>query len=403
MYAMKRQLILVINCGSSSLKFSLICLTSQDTLITGLAEKLGHQDALLTIKHNGEKIKSSLAAPFNHQVGINDLLTYLKKQSLDKDIIAIGHRVVHGGEVYSEPTLLTNEVIESIKSLSSLAPLHNPANLIGVAATQAAFPDLPQVAVFDTAFHQTMPEHAFLYAIPYDLYKKHSIRRYGFHGTSHYYVAKQAANMLNKPFEQTNVITAHLGNGCSITAIKNGQSVDTSMGLTPLEGVVMGTRSGDVDPGLLLHLVSELGYSVEQVNTLLNKESGLQGLSMMSNDCRTLEDAVIDENHSQATLAMDVFCYRIAKTIASYAAALSSLDALVFTGGIGENSSYVREQVVKRLSLLNFAIDDKQNTEFRFGKSGNIAHTAARPCLVIATDEEWVIAEQTQQILANTN
>jgi len=402
MHAMKRQLILVINCGSSSLKFSLICLTSQDTLITGLAEKLGHQDAQLTIKHKGEKIKSSLTAPYSHQVGINDLLNYLKEQSLDKDIMAIGHRVVHGGEVYSAPTLLTDDVIQSISSLSSLAPLHNPANLIGVAATQAAFPDLPQVAVFDTAFHQTMPEHAFLYAIPYDLYKKHGLRRYGFHGTSHYYVAKQAADMLNKSVEKTNVITAHLGNGCSITAIKNGQSVDTSMGLTPLEGVVMGTRSGDIDPGLLLHLINELGYSVEQVNTLLNKESGLQGLSMMSNDCRTLEGAVLDESNSQATLAMDVFCYRIAKTIASYAAALSSLDALVFTGGIGENSSYVREQVVNRLSLLNFDIDDQQNTACRFGQSGNISSAQSRPCFVIATDEEWVIAEQTQHILLNS-
>ncbi|WP_286267189.1 acetate kinase [Thalassotalea atypica] len=396
---MNQQLILVINCGSSSLKFSLICLSTKHTILTGLAECLGTPEAQLTIKKNGEKTKTGLVAPHNHRKAIENILTYLKEQQLDQSIIALGHRFVHGGEVYSAPTLINDQVIEKIEELSSLAPLHNPANLIGVDATQAAFPKLPQVAVFDTAFHQTMPEQAFLYAIPYELYTKHGIRRYGFHGTSHYFVAKEAAKILDKKFSAVNLITAHLGNGCSISAIKDGRSVDTSMGLTPLEGVAMGTRSGDIDPGLLLHLQQELGYTAEQLNQLLNKDSGLKGLSSLSNDCRALEDAVLKDNHPQATIALSVFCYRIAKTISSYIAALESLDGLVFTGGIGENSSFVRTQVVKRLSLLNIHLDEEKNEATRFGASGNIASPTSRPCLVIPTNEEWVIAEQTQQVL----
>ena len=282
---MKEQLILVINCGSSSLKFSLICLSTKQTLLSGLAENLNTLDAQLVLSHHGKKTKTPISQNHDHSAAIKAILSHLKQMQYDNQVIAIGHRIVHGGEVYSAPTLITEDVIASITALSSLAPLHNPANIIGVQATQAAFPDLPQVAVFDTAFHQSMPDYAFLYALPYDLYKAHGIRRYGFHGTSHYYVANQAAALLGRNMNDTCLITAHLGNGCSITAINNGKSVDTSMGLTPLEGVAMGTRSGDIDPGLLLHLESALGYSIEKVNKLLNKESGLKGLSGLTNDC----------------------------------------------------------------------------------------------------------------------
>ncbi|MCW8833632.1 MAG: acetate/propionate family kinase, partial [Colwellia sp.] len=284
-----------------------------------------------------------------------------------------------------------------------LAPLHNPANLIGVNACQQAFANLPQVAIFDTAFHQSMPEKAYLYGLPYSLYQEHGIRRYGFHGTSHYFVAKQAAKSLQKPLSQCNLISAHLGNGCSVTVIKDGKSVDTSLGMTPLEGVMMGTRSGDVDAGIIVHLVEQLGYSIEQVDTLLNKQSGLLGLSTLSNDCRTLETAMLDESHpqsAQAKVALTVFCYRIAKSIASFTASLSHLDAIIFTGGIGENSSWVREQITKQLSLLNIQICPEKNETMRFGTSGNIATDASRACFVIATNEEWVIAEQSAQLLS---
>ncbi|MDX2367027.1 MAG: acetate/propionate family kinase, partial [Colwellia sp.] len=253
-----------------------------------------------------------------------------------------------------------------------------------------------------TAFHQSMPEKAFLYGLPFKLYQEHSIRRYGFHGTSHYFVANQAAKLMDKPLEQCNLISAHLGNGCSVTVIKNGLSVDTSMGMTPLEGVMMGTRSGDIDASIIFHLVDKLGFSLEQVDTLLNKKSGLLGLSELSNDCRTLETAMLDKNHPQSTqakLALTVFCYRIAKSIASFSASLSELDGLIFTGGIGENSSWVRQEIVNQLGLLNFQLCEENNQATRFGTNGNIAINTSRPCWVIATNEEWVIAEQSAQLL----
>ena len=246
-----------------------------------------------------------------------------------------------------------------------------------------------------------MPEKAYIYGLPYSLYKEHGIRRYGFHGTSHYFVAKQAAKYLNKPLEQCNLISAHLGNGCSVTVIKNGESVDTSMGMTPGEGVLMGTRCGDIDAGIIFHLVDNLGYSINEVDKLVNKESGLLGVSGLSNDCRTLEDAMLTGNNAQATLAMTIFCYRIAKSIASYSASLTQLDGLIFTGGIGENSTWVRTEIVKQLGLLNFSLDEKKNQATRFGASGNIADKNSRACWVIATNEEWVIAEQSAQLLAN--
>ena len=393
--------ILVINCGSSSVKFSLIKPLSGEALLSGLAECLQTSDAKIIIKVNGEKQTYKLPAPFNHQTALSVLVEQLQQLDLVKDITAIGHRVVHGGEQYSQPTLITQDVEQAISQLAKLAPLHNPANLIGVKACQQAFEDLPQVAVFDTAFHQSMPEKSYVYGLPYSLYKEHGIRRYGFHGTSHYFVAKQAAEQLNKPLEQCNLISAHLGNGCSVTVIKNGESVDTSMGMTPGEGVIMGTRCGDLDTGIIFHLVENLGYSIAEVDKLVNKESGLLGISGLSNDGRTLENAMLEDNHPQATLALTVFCYRIAKTIASYSASLTQLDGLIFTGGIGENSSWVRTEIVKQLALLNFSINEEKNAATRFGASGNIASADSRACWVIATNEEWVIAEQSAQLLSN--
>jgi acetate kinase len=400
--------ILVINCGSSSVKFSLIQPESGASLLSGLAECLNTPQALIKIKHNigvdnDKKIETSaLVAPFDHQAALNTLVNKLVQLNLVDNIVAVGHRVVHGGEHYAQPTLIDPSVKKNIENLAKLAPLHNPANLIGINVCQQAFETLPQVVVFDTAFHQSMPEKAFLYGIPYKLYQEHSIRRYGFHGTSHYFVANQAAKFINKPLEQCNLISAHLGNGSSVTVIKNGRSVDTSMGMTPLAGVIMGTRSGDIDASIIFHLVEKLGFSVEEVNTLLNKKSGLLGLSELSNDCRTLETAMLDKSHPQSTqakLALTVFCYRIAKSIASFSASLSELDGLIFTGGIGENSSWVRQEIINQLGLLNFYINKEKNQATRFGSSGNIAINTSRSCWVIATNEEWVIAEQTAQLL----
>jgi acetate kinase len=399
--------ILVINCGSSSVKYSLIQPKSGIPLLSGLAECLNTPQASIKIKHslNDKPVNESnpLSAPFDHQQALNSLVNELITLNLVGNIVAVGHRVVHGGEHYSQPTLINDDVKSTINKLAKLAPLHNPANLIGINACQHAFPALPQVAVFDTAFHQSMPEKAYLYGIPLSLYNEHGIRRYGFHGTSHYFVANQVANRINKPIEQCNLISAHLGNGCSVTAIKNGKSVDTSLGMTPLEGVMMGTRSGDIDAGIIFHLVEQLGYSIAQVNILLNKKSGLLGVSELSNDCRTLEATMLDKNHplsSNAKLALNVFCYRIAKCIASYCASLTELDGLIFTGGIGENSSWVRRQILDQLSLLNFKVCNESNDANGAGQSGDITEESSRPCWVITTNEEWVIAQQSAQFIS---
>ena len=403
--------ILVINCGSSSVKFSLIQPQTGISILSGLAECLTTPQASIKIKYDiGDEKESqstvqALSAPFNHQQALNALVNKLLELKLVENIAAVGHRVVHGGEHYSQPTLIDDDVKNTIENLAKLAPLHNPANLIGINACQLAFPELPQMAIFDTAFHQTMPEKAYLYGIPLELYNEHGIRRYGFHGTSHYFVANQAATLIQKPIDKCNFISAHLGNGCSVTVIKNGISVDTSLGMTPLEGVMMGTRSGDIDAGIVFHLIEQLGYTVEQVDTLLNKKSGLLGVSQLSNDCRTLETAMLDENHvqsKQAKLALTVFCYRIAKSIASFSASLTELDGLIFTGGIGENSSWVRQQILKQLSLLNFQVCEEANQATRFGACGNIATESSRPCWVITTNEEWVIAQQSAQLLSQS-
>ncbi|BCV28604.1 MULTISPECIES: acetate kinase [Shewanella] len=391
---MSKKLVLVLNCGSSSLKFAVMDALTGDDQISGLAECFGLENSRIKWKHNGEKHEAALGAFTAHREAVefivNQILAPLPE--LASQILAVGHRIVHGGEKFTRSVIIDDQVIKGIEDCASLAPLHNPAHLIGIRAAMASFPSLPQVAVFDTAFHQSMPEHAFVYALPYKLYREHGIRRYGMHGTSHLFVSREAAKVLGKELADTNVICAHLGNGASVTAVKGGKSMDTSMGLTPLEGLVMGTRCGDIDPSIIYHLVHQLGYTLEEVNNLLNKQSGLLGISELTNDCRGIEEGYA-EGHKGATLALEIFCYRLAKYIASYTVPLGRLDAVVFTGGIGENSDIIRKKVLELLSIFNFQVDDERNLAARFGNGGIITKDEGTLAMVIPTNEEWVIAE----------
>ncbi|WP_299495748.1 acetate kinase [uncultured Shewanella sp.] len=391
---MSNKLVLVLNCGSSSLKFAIIDANNGEDKISGLAECFGLEEARIKWKVAGVKQEASLGAMSAHKEAIAYIVNHILKQdpNLASQIQAIGHRVVHGGEKFTQSVRIDDAVIQGIEDCASLAPLHNPAHLIGIRTAQASFPDLPQVAVFDTAFHQTMPEKAYIYALPYALYRDNAIRRYGMHGTSHLFVSQEAAKVLNKPIDDTNIICAHLGNGASVTAIKGGKSVDTSMGLTPLEGLVMGTRCGDLDPSIIFHLVNRLGYTLDEVNTLLNNKSGLLGISELTNDCRGIEEGY-EAGHKGATLALEIFCYRLAKYIASYTVPLTRLDAVVFTGGIGENSDVIRKKVLDALAIFNFDIDNKRNQAARFGQQGVITTDKSPVAMVIPTNEEWVIAQ----------
>ncbi|WP_445156978.1 acetate/propionate family kinase [Halomonas sp. E14] len=386
--------VLVINCGSSSIKYALVPGDPGDVRLAGLAERLGSGNARL-------KGTDSLGEPFEQPLGNADHTTALEAilDRLEGRLPqAVGHRIVHGGEHFTQAALIDDTVIAAIEQTSALAPLHNPANLAGVAATRRLFPDLPQVAVFDTAFHQTLPAQAYRYAVPEALYRDHAIRRYGFHGTSHAYVSRRADALSG--LEGGGWLTAHLGNGCSTCAVWKGRSLDTSMGLTPLEGLVMGTRSGDVDPGLHAHLARQLGWTLERIDTLLNRESGLLGLSGLSNDMRELEAAEA-EGHAGAALAVEVFCYRIAKSLAALSCALPRLDGLVFTGGIGENSPRVREQVVALLPHFGLQLNRTVNGETVRGREGRI-DAGGRQLWVIPTDEEGQIATETCQRLKET-
>ncbi len=398
---MSDQFVLVLNCGSSSLKFAVMDAQTGEDKISGLAECFGLEDSRIKWKANGEKQQSDLGAFTAHREAIEFIVDRIlsAQPELAAKIQAIGHRVVHGGEKFTHSVVIDEQVLKGIEECVSLAPLHNPAHLIGIRAAQASFPELPQVAVFDTAFHQTMPETAFIYALPYKLYREHSVRRYGMHGTSHLFVSRKAAKVLNKDISETNVICAHLGNGASVTAVKNGNSVDTSMGLTPLEGLVMGTRSGDLDPSIIYHLVHQLGYTLEEVNNLLNKQSGLLGISELTNDCRGIEEGYA-EGHKGAALALEIFCYRLAKYIASYTVPLGRLDAIVFTGGIGENSELIREKVLNLLSIFNFSVDKARNRAARFGKEGIITAQGSPVAMVIPTNEEWVIAQDSIKLIS---
>ncbi|MGB7994797.1 MAG: acetate kinase [Photobacterium halotolerans] len=394
------KLVLVLNCGSSSLKFAVVDAVSGDEHLTGLAECLHLPEARIKWKLDGAKHEAQLGNGAAHEEALAFMVETIlaSKPELAENLKAIGHRVVHGGEKFTQSALIDEAVLKGIEECATLAPLHNPAHIIGIKAAQKAFPALQNVAVFDTAFHQTMPEEAYLYALPYKLYKDHSIRRYGMHGTSHLFITREAANRMGKPESELNIINCHLGNGASVCAIKDGQSVDTSMGLTPLEGLVMGTRCGDIDPAIIFHLHDSLGYSVDEINTMLTKESGLAGLTEVTSDCRFVED-----NYGQkeeATRAMDVFCHRLAKYVASYTATLDGqLDAITFTGGIGENSAPIREMVLNRLKFFGIEVDSEKNLKARFGGEGVITTDNSRvPAMVISTNEELVIAEDTARL-----
>ncbi|HGE6131327.1 TPA: acetate kinase [Vibrio cholerae] len=393
------KLVLVLNCGSSSLKFAVVDAQSGEQHLSGLAECLHLPEARIKWKLDG-KHEAQLGEGAAHDEALSFIVETIlaSKPELAVQLKAIGHRVVHGGEQFTQSALIDDAVLKGIEDCAALAPLHNPAHIIGIKAAQKSFPELKNVAVFDTAFHQTMPEEAYLYALPYNLYKEHGIRRYGMHGTSHLFIAREAAERLGKPANELNIINCHLGNGASVCAIKNGQSVDTSMGLTPLEGLVMGTRCGDIDPAIIFHLHDTLGYSVEKINTMLTKESGLLGLTEVTSDCRFVED-----NYGQkeeATRAMDVFCHRLAKYVAGYTASLDGrLDAITFTGGIGENSAPIREMVLNRLAIFGITVDSAANLKARFGGEGVITTADSRiPAMVIATNEELVIAEDTARL-----
>lgn len=383
--------ILVINCGSSSVKFAVIAAESEELRLSGLVERVGTPETSMTVKRRKGKTSFPLSCYDLPQC----LGAVLEQVPDDLRICGVGHRVVHGGETFSTSVVIDESVLEGILACAPLAPLHNPANLAGIEAARAVFDELPHVAVFDTAFHQTLPPKAFHYAVPYEWYEEQRVRRYGFHGTSHHFVAEDAAKRIGKPLDGIGVITAHLGNGCSACAVEKGKSVDTTMGLSPLEGLVMGTRSGDVDPALHGYLQDQLGWSLDRITKALNKESGLAGLSGISNDMRTL----LESDEYRAVLAVSVFSYRLAKAIGALTAGLSRLDALVFTGGIGENAAAVRTQTVSHLGNLGFALDESANETHGRVSNGLISREGSRACYVIPTNEELMIARETLNLI----
>jgi acetate kinase len=389
--------ILVINCGSSSIKYQLFDMEDERLLARGLVEKIGEEVSVVSHTADGESLRYEATIADHEQA-----LDHIRKALMDPksgviaspdEIDAIGHRVVHGGEGFVESTLITDEVVATIEEFCALAPLHNPPNLVGIRSAAKAFPGKPHVAVFDTAFHQTMPRHAYIYAIPYKLYAKQRIRRYGFHGTSHRFVAARGAKMLGVPPDQFHCITCHLGNGCSMTAVADGKSVDTTMGLTPLEGLVMGTRSGDIDPAIIFHLARSNGTALDDIDKLLNKQSGLLGLSGLSNDVRELLEAA--PGNERARLALDVFCYRIRKYIGAYLAALGRAHAVILTGGIGENAVVIRQKILEGLGSLGLELDPAANEAARGCEADISTPGSAVRILVVPTNEELMIARDT--------
>ncbi|HVP07743.1 MAG TPA: acetate kinase [Candidatus Acidoferrum sp.] len=395
--------ILVLNCGSSSVKYQLIDTETQLAMAKGLVSRIGMSESVLSHKPwDRPEVKVS-AEILDHIVAIEFVVSMLLSPNhgviKDKsEIHAVGHRVVHGGEEFTESVLITPELMSTLRSLIELAPLHNPHNIRGINACQKTLPNVPQVAVFDTAFHYKMPPHAYIYGIPYLFYKKYRIRRYGFHGTSHRYVSERASAMLGRPITELKLITCHLGNGCSVAAIDGGVSIDTSMGFTPLEGLLMGTRCGDIDPAIILHIMAREELTLHEGNTLLNKHSGLAGISGVSSDMREIIEGA-DKGNGNAKLALDIYCYRMKKYIGSYAAALGGLDAVIFTAGVGENSAVVRKLSCQGLEFLGIKIDDAKNGS-AVGKEVDIsASDATVRVLAIPTNEELVIARDTQAIV----
>lgn len=394
--------ILVINAGSSSLKYQLISMTNEEVMAKGLCERIGIDGSQLKHQPNGKDSIDIVKPMKNHTDAIRlviDALTDGKHGVINSmnEIVAVGHRVVHGGEAFSESAIINEQVMQSIKECVDLAPLHNPPAISGIEACKEAMPNVPMVAVFDTAFHQTMPKQAYFYALPYELYQKHKIRRYGFHGTSHKYVAQRVAKLLNKPLEELKIITCHLGNGSSITAIKNGKSVDTSMGFTPLAGVVMGTRCGDIDPAIIKFLMDKENLSIKEVDDLLNKKSGVLGVSGISSDFRDLTEAS-KNGDKRAALAMDLFIYGIKKYIGEYAAIMGGVDAVVFTAGIGENSTGIRARIINNLEFMGIKIDQEKNS-IRGREIDISTLDATVRTLVVPTNEELMIALDTKKLI----
>ncbi len=392
--------ILVMNSGSSSLKFQLFAMENLAVLASGVVESIGDAQGIITMHYvdeKGKEQKLSLKKEVtDHRMAIEIMASLFQEKEILSDVTqlaGVGHRVVHGGEDFHRPTRITTEVLDAIRALNPLAPLHNPANIAGIEVVMEKLPEVPQVAVFDTAFHQSIPEHAYLYALPYSLYKEQKVRRYGFHGTSHAYVSKAAAGYLGRPYEDLKIITLHLGNGASAAAIDSGKCIDTSMGLTPLEGLVMGTRSGDLDPAILFYLARETGMNMDELDILLNKKSGLKGICG-NNDMRSI-DHLAKAGDRQALLAFHIFCYRIRKYIGSYLAVLGGADCLIFTGGIGENAISVREHCLKGLGSLGFTLDPIKNN--KHSKTIMEIQSSASPgkILVVPTNEELEIAHQT--------
>ena len=395
--------ILVLNCGSSSVKYKLIDMQSKEELGSGAVEKIGMKGSFLKhVRRDGQKVVCK-GEVLEHQLAIEYILGILTSEkhgaiaSLE-EISAVGHRVVHGGEKFNSSVLITDEVIEKIVECIDIAPLHNPPNLAGIYAINELLPSVPQVAVFDTAFHQTMPEHAYMYGIPYSLYKKYGIRRYGFHGTSHRYVSKRACEFLGLDYNSTKVICAHIGNGASVTAIENGKSIDTSMGFTPIEGLMMGTRSGDVDLGVVTFLMEKEMIGASAVSALFNKHSGVLGITGLSSDMRDVENA-IKEGNERAKLALDMYEYRIKKYIGSYITAMNGVDVIVFTGGVGENQTPTRQYVAESLGFMGVKMDNELNAKTRGKEMLLSTPDSTVKVVVIPTDEEFMIASDTMTIL----
>lgn len=395
--------VLVINCGSSSLKYQLINMEDESVLAKGLVERIGIDGSFLTQKALGKE-KYVIETPMeNHKVAIKLVLEALidEKHGVIKnmnEISAVGHRVVHGGEKYSKSVLVNDEVMKDLESYVKLAPLHNPPNIIGISACKEIITETPMAVVFDTAFHATMPEQAYIYPIPYEFYENNGIRRYGFHGTSHKYVSKKVSKVIGKDIKDLKIITCHLGNGSSITAVKNGKSVDTTMGFTPLAGIEMGTRCGDIDPAIVLYLINELNYSATEVNDILNKKSGVLGISGISSDFRDIRDAAYIKKDKRAKIALDIFAYNVRKQIGAYIGAMNGVDAIVFTAGVGENSDVIRHECLSNLEWLGILLDEEKNKIN--GELTKISKDSSKVAVyVVPTDEELMIAKETMELL----
>ena len=394
--------VLVINCGSSSLKYQLINSDTEAVLAKGICERIGIDGRLVYQKSGLDKEITEAPMP-THKQAIQMVLDALVNDKTGaiaelSEIDAVGHRVVHGGEKFATSTLLTEEVLKAIEECNDLAPLHNPANLIGIRACQELMPNVPMVAVFDTAFHQTMPEVAYMYGLPYEYYEKYGVRRYGFHGTSHSYVSKRAAEILGKNYEDLKIIVCHLGNGSSVCAVKNGKSVDTSMGLTPLEGLTMGTRSGDIDPSIVEFIAQKENLDITQVMNILNKKSGVEALSGVTSDFRDIENAA-NEGNERAALAQKVFSYRVAKYVGAYAAAMNGVDVICFTAGVGENDGRIRELVMEYLGYLGIGFDREVNAVTRGVEKAISTPDSKVTCLVVPTNEELAICRETVALI----